>query len=128
MILIIVSLVHAIYIIYMLNYFKTKYSLAHPLTLFDNNLIKHPIGTSEEPISNVCRLGNTLSWYLSLFIIIRAILIHFKGKIVIKYFRIISLVVLIFGVILSMMNFNVVVYLIPHFILEILLLKINYVI
>ena len=112
----------------MLNYFKTRYSLAHPLTLFNNNLIKHPIGVSEEPISNVCRLGNILSWYLVLFIIIRAILIHFKGKIFIKYFKIISLIVLILGVVLSMMNFNVVVYLIPHFILEILLLKINYVI
>lgn len=112
----------------MLNYFKTKYSLAHPLTLFDNNLIKHPIGISQEPISNVCKLGNILSWYLGLFIIIRALLIHLKGKIFIKYFKIISLIGLIFAIILSMMNFNVVIYLIPHFILEILLLKINYVI
>ena len=112
-----VSLIQATYIIYMLNYFKTIYSIAHPITLFDNNLIYHPIGTSKTPISNICKLGNILSWYLGAFLIIRSIFLY--KNIYKKQIKIISLVGLIIGIILSMMNFNAVLYLLPHFIIEI---------
>ena len=55
----------------MLNYFKTKYSLAHPLTYFENKLLYHPIGVSDKPVSNVCPLGNYLSFFLAMFVLIR---------------------------------------------------------
>ena len=32
------------YIIYMMNIFKTRYSIAHPLSKFNNDLFHHPIG------------------------------------------------------------------------------------
>jgi hypothetical protein len=120
--LIFISIVQAIYIIYMLNYFKTKYSIAHPLTYFENNLIYHPIGQSDKPISNICKLGHILSWYLGLFVVLRSIFIE-NNIIDIKYIKIVSLVGLCLGMILSMMNFNAVLYLLPHFLIEFSLIK-----
>jgi hypothetical protein len=121
---IILALCQSIYIIYVLNYFKTKYSIAHPFTFFENDFIYHPIGKSEVPISNICKLGHMLSWYLAGFLIVRAILLDndFNKK----YIKTVSLIVLVFGIILSMMNFNAVLYLTPHFIIEIYLLYSNY--
>ena len=126
MILIGLSLLQALYIIYMLNFFKTKYSLSHPATLFTSKLLYHPIGKSEYPISNVCKLGHILSYYYAGFIIIRAIFINYNFYT--KLMNKISIVVLLLGVCLSFMNFNVVVYLLPQFILEYLLIKNNFVI
>ena len=116
------ALIHSIYIIYVLNYFKTRYNFAHPITYFNNKLLYHPIGMSEVPRSKVCKLGNILSWFLALFILFRAILYINKPKLrpILKQ---ISLIGLIFAVILSMLNFNVVIYLIPHFIIEIYIQK-----
>jgi hypothetical protein len=119
--IILFALIHSLYIIYVLNYFKTKYSIAHPITYFSNDLLYHPIGTSDTPTSKVCKLGNLLSWYLAAFILIRGILIYYKKiKISLKN---ISLIILIIGVMLSMLNLNVVLYLIPHFIIEIAYIK-----
>lgn len=123
---IILSLCQSIYIIYILNYFKTKYSLAHPLTFFENDFIYHPIGKSDKPISNICKLGHVLSWYLAGFIMVRSIFLHYNYNK--KYIKIVSLIVLVFGIILSMMNFNAVLYLTPHFIIESYLLYTNYII
>lgn len=118
----IIPIIHSIYIIYVLNYFKTTYNLAHPITYFNNKLLYHPVGKSDIPSSKVCKLGNILSWALAFFILIRGILLPMYNKI----FKQLSLVGLILCVMLSMLNFNVVVYLIPHFIIEILYQK-NYI-
>ena len=59
------SLIDSFYIIYMMNYFKTQYSIAHPLTYFENKFLYHPIGISKEPINNVCPLGHCLSYFLA---------------------------------------------------------------
>ena len=119
--IILFALIHSLYIIYVLNYFKTKYSIAHPITYFSNDLLYHPIGTSDIPTSKVCKLGNFLSWFLAGFILIRGILIYYKKlNLPLKN---ISLVILILAVMLSMMNLNVVLYLLPHFIIEIAYIK-----
>lgn len=116
------SVVHALYIIYVLNYFKTRYNFAHPITYFDSKLLYHPIGMSDVPKSKVCKLGNILSWFLALFILCRAVLyVHRPG--LRKLLKQISLIGLILAVTLSMINFNVVLYLIPHFIIEIYIQK-----
>lgn len=121
---IITGIIHSIYIIFILNFFKIKYSLAHPITYFNNNLLFHPIGISDKPRSNVCKLGHILSYYLAGYIFIRSILIYFnKFKTILKN---LSLLILVLCIILSMLNFNVVVYLIPHFIIEILFIKYNF--
>ena len=118
---ILLSFFQSIYIIYMLNYFKTKYSLSHPATYFENKLLYHPIGVSDKPVSNICQLGHILSWFLATFIIIRSIFL--VKNIYVNVFKLLTLITLILGIVLSMMNFNAVVYLIPHFILEYYLLK-----
>ena len=115
------SLLHALYIIYVLNYFKTTYNFAHPITYFTNSLIHHPIGKSSVPKSKVCRLGKILSWYLALFIFLRGILL--EKKLYVSLIKKISLVVLVIAIAMSMMNFNVVLYLIPHFIIEVYIVK-----
>jgi len=119
--MIFVSIIHGLYIIFILNYFKTKYNFAHPITYFDNKLLYHPIGKSNRPSSKVCKLGNILSWGLALFIVVRGLFIY--QNMYISIIRKLTLIGLIMAVILSMLNFNVIVYLIPHFIIEYLYIK-----
>lgn len=108
----------------MLNFFKTCYSVAHPLSYFENSYLYHPIGKSEKPISNVCQFGHQVSWLLAGFVIIRNIMIARNvGKTILKRM---STLILIITVIMSMLNFNVVLYLLPHYILEYYLIKTNY--
>lgn len=122
--LVLLGIAQSLYIIYMLNYFKTCYSVAHPLTYFENSYLYHPIGKADKPISNVCQFGHQVSWLLAGFIIIRNILISQKcGRNLLRKF---STLVLIITVIMSMLNFNVVLYLLPHYILEYYLIKTNY--
>jgi hypothetical protein len=92
------------------------YSFAHPFTYFNSELLYHPIGKSVKPSSKVCKLGNILSWFLAGFIIVRGVLLY--NNIYAKSLRKISLILLILAVMLSMLNLNVVIYLIPHFAIE----------
>ena len=123
--IILFALIHSLYIIYVLNYFKTTYSIAHPITYFSNDLLYHPIGKSDTPTSKVCKLGNLLSWYLAGFILIRGFLIYFKKNKILPLKKI-SLIILILGIMLSIMNLNVVLYLLPHFIIEISYIKYSF--
>jgi hypothetical protein len=116
------SIIEALYIIYMLNYFKTRYSLAHPLSNYDNDYLKHPIGISNNPISNICVFGHQVSWLLGLYIILRAVLLP-KYK---KILRLLSIVVLIIAATMSLLNLNATLYLIPYFVFEIILIKNNF--
>ena len=103
----------------MLNFFKTKYSVAHPLSNFSSDYFNHPIGISKESISNICEFGHQSSWFLAIFVIIRTLFIN-------KYTKQISIIILIITGTFSMLNLNAVLYLIPHFIIEIYLIKNNY--
>ena len=113
---ILLNLVQSIYIIYILNYFKTRYSFAHPLSNYSPSYFKHPIGINNIPISNICNFGHNASFYLAIFVILRSIFIN-------KYSKKISIIVLIITFLLSLLNFNAVIYLIPHFVIEIYLIK-----
>lgn len=108
----------------MLNFFKTCYSVAHPLSYFENSYLYHPIGKSDKPNSKVCLFGHQVAWLLAGFVIIRNIMIVKNyGK---NFLRKMSTLILIISVIMSMLNFNVVLYLLPHYILEYYLIKTNY--
>jgi len=117
--LILLSVIQGVYIVYILNFFKTRYSLAHPLSNFSNDYLKHPIGMNNQPISNICEFGHQVSWFLALFIILRSI---FKNR----FTKHISIIVLIITATFSMLNFNAVIYLLPHFAIEIYLIKNNF--
>lgn len=117
-----VSLVQAVYVIYMMNYFKTKYSLAHPFSYFENKFLYHPIGKSDKPICNICPLGNYGGFLIAIYVIIRwVIFTNMKKKNSgIKLFSIFALLLVFM---LSLLNFNAVVYLLPYFITEVYIIK-----
>ena len=117
--LLLLSIIQAVYVVYMLNYFKTKYSLAHPLLNFNSDYLKHPIGKSDVPISNICNFGHHGAWFISLFVLLRPFLLC-------RNIRNISILVLIIVMTFSLLNFNAVVYLLPYFFIEIYLINKNF--
>lgn len=117
--LLLVSIIQAIYVVYMLNYFKTKYSLAHPLLNFSSDYLKHPIGKSDVPISNICNFGHQGSWLIALFVLFRPFFLC-------KNIRNISILGLIIVMTFSLLNFNALVYLLPYFYIEIYLINKNF--
>ena len=118
------AIVESIYVIYIMNFFKTRYSLAHPLTYFNSEFLYHPIGHSDRPICNICKLGNYGAYLIALFILLRMVfIIQYKNKNIISTVKMLSLMVLIIVFTLSLMNFNAVVYLLPYFFIELCFLK-----
>lgn len=117
-----ISVVEAVYVIYIMNFFKTKYSLAHPLTYFENKLLYHPIGTASKPICNICPLGNIGAYFIAAFIILRTVLLYTNPKQK-NSIKMASIFVLLVVAVLSLLNFNAVAYLIPYYVFEILLIK-----
>ena len=111
------TLLLSIYIIYMLTYFKTRYSLAHPLSNFEDSYFKHPIGISKEKESKICRFGRDGSFLLAGFLIGKYILYECKYIKKELYFSL-GRLGLITVFILSLMNLNALVYLIPFFVYE----------
>jgi hypothetical protein len=107
-----ISFLLAIYIIFMLNFFKTTISFAHPLTYFENKYLYHPIVNTDKPQNMICKIGNYGSWLLGLFLVLRFLFIK---KLPIKT---ISKVVYLIVFIMSLLNLNAVIYLIPYFFIE----------
>jgi hypothetical protein len=102
-----ITIVEAIYVFYMLRYFTTTYNFAHPLLDFSSNYFKHPIEVIDQPRNLICEFGHDCAIFLSLIVLLRL----FNINIINKY-----ILFLIF--ILSLMNFNALIYLIPFFIYE----------
>ena len=120
------TILEMIYIMYVLNYFKTKYSIAHPLTYFESDFLHHPIISEEvsNPMSMICPFGHRASWYLVGYILARYILIScnlVNKKSMQKINRYIFTLVLS----VSLTNFNAVLYLLPVFLYECKLLTIG---
>lgn len=115
----IISFLEAIYVIYMLNYFKTTVIMDFGLILYylkklgiNSKYLNHQITQINEPMNLVCPFGHLMSWFIAAFFILRN-----YSDVLNKYNK--CIVILIF--IGSLMNFNVVVYLLPIFILELYL-------
>jgi hypothetical protein len=120
----ILTIVEAVYVVYIMNFFKTRYSLAHPFSYFENKFLYHPIGKSDKPICNICPLGNWGSVAIAIYIILRWIIYTNTNSQVTKTnLRMFSLFVLTLVFLLSLLNFNAVAYLIPYFIVEIYVIK-----
>lgn len=120
----ILTLVEAVYVVYIMNFFKTRYSLAHPFSYFENKFLYHPIGKSDKPICNICPLGNWGSVAIAIYIILRWIIYtNTDNKNTKTNLRLFSMFTLTLVVLLSFLNFNAVVYLIPYFIVEIYVIK-----
>ena len=121
----IISIIEAIYIIYFLRYFKTTKSfdygkslkiLYNFLNISDNKYLNHQISETKEKISHICPFGHFMALVIGFYLIIRVFLPFSKKKKI--YINLIILALIFIG---SFLNFNAVIYLIPFFIIEIML-------
>ena len=113
---------------YMFIFFKTKYSLeigrwvGNPITTFFQDklhldvkdLLDHPVVLCEEPMSQICLFGKYASVLIFIFLVLRNF-IPCLAKV--------NTVIFIIIFIMSFMNYNAVLYLIPVFLLELYLYK-----
>lgn len=109
------NIFEAIYIYYMMNLFKTSYSLHLPfekITQYHKFLI-HPINTGKYE-SKICPLGQIAGIILPFWILLRVI---YKDS---KYIQVINNLIWIAIFILSfIMNINAFIYFVPAFLIEI---------
>lgn len=116
---ILVSVLEAIYIIYMFNYFKTRYSLAHPFSYFRSKYLNHPIGYTKEPRNTICIFGKQVSWILGAYLIIKSIILEKNIKVMnMKKFLLLNKTIMFIVLITSFMNINALIYLLPIFVIE----------
>jgi len=109
------------YLLYMFRYFKTTYSVHHPLEYVMrhrlSDFFKHPIGTSNEPEYRICPFGRQTVFVLVAFLCVRCYAFY-RGWLSPRVIKKCSLVVCIGTAIFSFLNMNAFLYLIPYFILE----------
>ena len=116
--LLIITIIEIIYVYYMLNYFKTRYSIHHPLEYIVINQLpdffKHPIGKYDYS-NKICPFGHFSSNILVLYLTGRYLV---YSRIAYNMNRM-NIIIVIITLLLSLLNMNAFIYLIPYFILEI---------
>lgn len=106
-----ISLFEAFFTIYMFIFFKTKYSLHHPLEIYltgYHQSFLHPINTGTYE-SKICPFGKNIIWLLFIFLIYRSFC---------NVPKIYSKIVVFITFSLSTMNMNAILYLLPYFFIE----------
>ena len=116
-----ISIIEAIYVVYILRYFKTKILLdcgnvINYLGLNNNKYFAHQIFKTEVPVNHICPFGHQMAFVIAFYLVARVCLIDSP-----KYKKKINYLVLFLIFVGSFMNFNAFVYLIPFFILELFL-------
>lgn len=107
------SIIEAIYIVYFLNYFKTTVNFAHPSTFFNNYLFHHHVGETKKPRSMVCPFGKIISWIIAVYLIARNF----------NFNKAMNKNIIIIAFFLSLINFNVLIYIIPLLFIEIFVVQ-----
>ena len=106
------ELILVIYLIFIFRYFKTTVSFTHPLEFVMMNkssqYFKHSLSYGQYE-SKICPFGRDAIIALAIFILFKL-----KFKVLAK----ISKVVLFMTFIISLLNLNAVIYLIPYFLFE----------
>ena len=113
------SISEAIYLVYMYNFFKTKYSIHHPfeyLIIKDSKILTHPISTGLLE-NKICTLGSYASIIGATLLLYRAIGYNTSKKYT-KY------IILLWCLIAGLMNLNALVYILPIVYIEITIYKI----
>lgn len=100
----------------MLNFYKSKINYCDPTVNF-KGWLEHPETHSEEPISMVCPAGNILSLVFGGYLLLREFFVY-EYYLYIIGMKLLNLIVLIMSIFLSLMNFNVTIYLTPIFLIE----------
>lgn len=120
----IITIIECVYLIYMMCFFKTKYSIHHPFEIFMQtnynlgNWIRHPIHSSIYQ-NKICTFGHVSSYLLAIWLIF-SYFFHDPVNILIN--KIIWITTIIISLTLNM---NAFIYLIPIFIYELYYLNIN---
>ena len=112
----IISIIQAIYVIYMFNYFETTYSFETSRKLVLSGIFLHPVEDSPYPVSHICPFGHIMAYPIAIYLIGRNFVLNNDQKLKNKINNLIFVLIFI-G---SLMNINAIVYLIPFFLLEIL--------
>jgi hypothetical protein len=112
-----ITIIEIVYIIYMFIFFKTHYSFNHPIEFIIESKLpqffKHSIYKNYYS-NKICLFGKYAIVLLSFYLLIRYLMFdHYKN-----YFKKSTCIVLLITFILSWLNMNAVVYLIPFFIVE----------
>ena len=107
------SLIEGIYIVYMFNFFKTKWSIHHPLEILleGNTYLQHPVNTGDYE-NKICDLGNLAGFLLLIWFLFRWKLSDNLRLIWNK--RILYLV----AIVSLLMNLNAFIYFVPIIIFE----------
>ncbi len=113
----VLSLIEAIYIIYMLNFYKSKTNYADPNVTFSNVFLAHPRTHSDVPISMVCPAGNLMGWIFGTYLIAREFLEKTSPEEILAY-KVANAGIMVFGLAMSSINYNVLLYLSPVFAIE----------
>jgi hypothetical protein len=110
----ILNIIEAIYILYMMVYFKTKYSLHLSTESITKtyDILRHPINTGKYE-SKICPLGHLIGYLLPIWILIRVMYRYSKE------IKILNIIIWFCVFVLSfIMNINAFIYLIPVFLVE----------
>ncbi len=116
---IILSIIEALYVIYMLNFYKSKTNYADPNVTFSNVFLAHPRVHSEVPVSMVCPAGNLMSLIFGTYLIVREFAEKTRPEEIIA-FKVANTGIMVFGLAMASMNLNVLLYLSPIFLIELL--------
>ena len=112
--MLIISIIEAVYIIFMFRYFKTTYSFNYlPLKFLDNSLyLQHQKYATSTAESHICPFGHDMAFIIGAFLILRNFIPCFM-----EYNTCILSLILI-G---CFLNLNAVMYILPVIVIEILL-------
>lgn len=111
----------AVYVIYMFNWFKTTINFAPAISYIADPVFNHPIDTLDTPRNLVCKFGKDISWLLAAYLILHGVFIDTYPEFY-PWLRNLHIGILCFSVILSLINFNVTLYLLPIVFIEALFL------
>ena len=116
----IITLVEIIYVYYMLNIFKTKYTINHPYeNIITNSMGKyfsHTINVSRYG-NKICQFGHDASELLVIYLLLRYLCNKYSivsSDTLYTFNKIVCIIVAI----CSLMNMNALVYLAPYFLIE----------
>lgn len=113
----IIGCLEAVYVLYMFNWFKTTINFAPAISYIADPFFNHPIDTLDTPRNLVCTFGKDISWLLAAYLIFHGVVMDMYPEFH-PELRKLHIGILSFSVVLSLINFNVTMYLLPILFIE----------
>ena len=109
------------YLYYFFRIFKTKYSVSHPYEIYllkkiNNQSFNHIVKKTSYPVNRICPFGQRIIIVLIFYIFIRDLVFDDKYN---YTYLVLNRIVFYISLVLSCLNFNAFLYLIPFWISEI---------